>query len=197
MAKLIVKLGPKVMKELFINKPSIKLGRLEDNDIVLEDNLSSRHHCEIIQRDNKYILNDLKSANGTMVNKKKISSYTLQENDEIEIGSYIIVFNEGSSFTVPGSGGSPFGATTRTAAPGAPPMPASEIVKRVTDIDASYQINIKDIFDKGESLSASAMAGMEEGKAGKKFFLLDADGNLVGNGRHQVQVVIGERMGPH
>jgi adenylate cyclase len=179
MAKLIVKLGAKVVREIFINKPSIKIGRLEDNDIVLADNLSSRHHCDIIQRDNKYIANDLKSANGTMVNKKKISSHTLQENDEIQIGSYSIIFNEGSNFVVPGSGGSPFGATTRTAAPGAPPLPGSDIVKRITDIDASYQINIKDIFDKGESLSASAMAGMEEGKAGKKFFLLYQLGKAV------------------
>lgn len=179
MARLIVKMGNKVVKEVFINKPSVKIGRLDDNDIVLADNLSSRHHCEIIQRDNKCIATDLKSANGTMVNKKKITSHTLQENDEIQIGSYSIIFNEGSSFVVPGGPPSAGATTTRTAAPGAPPLPGSDIVKRITDIDASYQINIKDIFDKGESLSASALTGMQEAKEGKKFFLLYQLGKAV------------------
>jgi len=171
-----------VVKDIFLDKPVFRIGRLDDNDLPLPDNLASRHHCEITSKDNKYYLTDLKSANGTQVNKKKISTHPLVNSDEIQIGAYTLIFNEGSSFSIPGSGGtSPFAA-----APGAPPRPApgtafgSDIIKKVTDIDASYQINIKDIFDKGESLAGGSLPGnLQETKEGKKFFLLYQIGKAV------------------
>ncbi|MFH1227778.1 MAG: FHA domain-containing protein [Planctomycetota bacterium] len=184
MGRLIIKLGNRVVKDIFLNKPVFRIGRLDENDLPLADNLASRHHCEIVLKDSKYTLVDLKSANGTLLNKKRVTSCVLADNDEIQIGAYSLVFNEGSSFVIPGS--SPMHPAAAGPAPGAPLKPApgspfgSDIVKKVTDINASYQINIKDIFNKGESLSAAPLPGnLTETKEGKKFFLLYQLGKAV------------------
>ncbi|MDP2989168.1 MAG: FHA domain-containing protein, partial [Kiritimatiellota bacterium] len=103
MAKLIVKSGTKVIKAILLNKPSFRVGRLNDNDLVLPDNMASRYHCKITLHNNKYILTDLQSANGTMVNRKKVITHPLEDNDEIQIDAYTIVFQEGSTFMPSGA----------------------------------------------------------------------------------------------
>lgn len=183
MVKLTVKSGTKVIKTILLNKPSFRVGRLNDNDLVLPDNLASRYHCEITLHNNKYILTDLRSANGTMVNRKKVITHSLEDNDEIQIDAYTIVFQEGSTF-MPSGAPARFGPTP-VPTPGASPLTGAtasgnNIVKHLNDIDASYQINIKDILKKGESLSSSVMAGgLQETKEGKKFFLLYQMGKAV------------------
>jgi pSer/pThr/pTyr-binding forkhead associated (FHA) protein len=47
--------------------PSITVGRTVDNDIVINDNMVSRHHARLGKQANTYILTDLASANGTWV----------------------------------------------------------------------------------------------------------------------------------
>ena len=181
MAQLTVKSVTKVIKTILLNKPSFRIGRLDDNDLVLPDNLASRHHCEITLQNNKYILTDLRSANGTMVNHKKVITHPLEDNDEIQIDAYTMVFREDSTFMPPDA---PAGFKS-VPAPGASSLTnatasCSDIVKHLDDMNASYQINIKDILKKGESLSSSVMAGgLQETKEGKKFFLLYQMGKAV------------------
>ena len=45
---------------------------MEDNDVVLRDDTVSRYHCKIVQEDSGYVLVDLRSTNGTFVNKVRI-----------------------------------------------------------------------------------------------------------------------------
>ena len=49
-------------------------GRGEDCDILLDDGNTSRHHFEFRWEGNHYSIYDLQSANGILVNERKVSS---------------------------------------------------------------------------------------------------------------------------
>lgn len=70
----------------------ITIGRLEDNDVVVNDACASRHHLQIIQHDDgHYSLADFGSTNGTFINGQKISGEVeLNMNDVVRIGNSTI-----------------------------------------------------------------------------------------------------------
>jgi len=70
-----------------IQKANITIGRDTKNDLVLNDNNASAFHAEIIVSSNAFIIKDLESSNGTMVNGAKVSQKSLYLEDEIVIGS--------------------------------------------------------------------------------------------------------------
>lgn len=71
----------------------ISIGRTKDNDVALKDTRVSVFHAEISQKDNgSYLLNDLDSHNGTIVNGTKISDSVLKDGDQIMFGSIKALF---------------------------------------------------------------------------------------------------------
>ncbi len=74
-----------------IEKPRITIGR-SGADLNLNDTESSRNHAAIEIRDTTYMLEDLKSTNGTLVDGQKISGFVeLQNHSEFQIGSTTIM----------------------------------------------------------------------------------------------------------
>lgn len=71
----------------------ITMGRYPNNDVVLEHELVSRHHALIASREDEFILDDLKSSNGTFANDQRIVRYVLQDGDIVKIGPYEITFS--------------------------------------------------------------------------------------------------------
>ena len=70
-----------------------RIGRLADNDVVLEDSKVSRHHAVIIDTGTSFMISDLRSANGVTVTGKRIrGSVTLTDGDRIGIGQHEFVF---------------------------------------------------------------------------------------------------------
>lgn len=65
----------------------ITLGRSEENDVVLTADEVSRHHASIERRGTQTMLIDLKSLNGTWVNRQRIVERPLKHLDEIWFGS--------------------------------------------------------------------------------------------------------------
>jgi ABC transport system ATP-binding/permease protein len=66
---------------------ALRIGRAEDNDIVLSDLVVSRHHAELRHTgDGRYEIVDLGGHNGTFVNGVRISSMVLTEQDIVGIG---------------------------------------------------------------------------------------------------------------
>jgi type II secretory pathway pseudopilin PulG len=63
-----------------------KIGRLESNDIVINDNFISRHHAVIVVHSNNKVEIFESSRNGTRVNGIDIIHTFLKLNDEIVIG---------------------------------------------------------------------------------------------------------------
>jgi hypothetical protein len=75
-------------------KDTVTMGRADSNTICLKDAKVSRQHAQIQQHGKQYIVVDLSSSNGTFVNGEKIEEHVLQNNDEIQIGDYILQFQE-------------------------------------------------------------------------------------------------------
>jgi adenylate cyclase len=68
------------------------LGRHPRNTHQVLDRVVSKEHCHIELIDDRYVLKDLGSLNGTYVNGERVGEHPLQPGDEITIGSTRIVF---------------------------------------------------------------------------------------------------------
>ena len=77
---------------LQIKKEEITIGRSPDNNLILSEKSISRHHAEIKEMKDGYLLTDLGSYNGTKVNEKSIQSVLLKHNDKIKIGLTSLIF---------------------------------------------------------------------------------------------------------
>jgi ABC-type multidrug transport system ATPase subunit/pSer/pThr/pTyr-binding forkhead associated (FHA) protein len=80
------------LDELFKSKSTVTIGRSAENDLVLSHPSISRSHAKIERKgENKFLITDLESMNGTFVNGHQISgSSTIGSNDTIFIGRFQI-----------------------------------------------------------------------------------------------------------
>jgi len=62
------------------------IGRVEENDLVIEHRSVSRSHAKIVREANRYRIVDLKSANGILVNGLEVESHILRPGDVLELG---------------------------------------------------------------------------------------------------------------
>jgi uncharacterized Zn finger protein (UPF0148 family) len=68
------------------------IGRSRANDIQVNDVSVSGQHCRVRPEDGKFVLHDLQSTNGTLVNEKTVTRHVLQEGDVITIGETALQF---------------------------------------------------------------------------------------------------------
>ena len=68
------------------------IGRSPDCEIFLDDVTVSRKHAVLQRRDKTFVIEDLGSLNGTFVNRRRIESGELTDNDELQIGKYRLTF---------------------------------------------------------------------------------------------------------
>ncbi len=79
-------------REVICGEKQIYLGRKPTNDFVLNDDGVSRIHAYISYERHRHILYDAGSLNGTLVNKKPISSCELKDGDKILIGNTTLTY---------------------------------------------------------------------------------------------------------
>jgi hypothetical protein len=85
-AMLLMRQGSGVDQRWPLDRPTLTIGRGPDNDLVFPDREISRHHCRIRREGRQYVLEDLGSKNGTVVNGEAIAGpRVLQDGDEIQI----------------------------------------------------------------------------------------------------------------
>jgi DNA-binding NtrC family response regulator len=80
-------------QEWAFDKEEVRLGSMDDNDIVLRDDTVSRYHCKIVQEDTGYVLVDLRSTNGTFVNKVRVREAFLKPGCTVSVGQTNMRFN--------------------------------------------------------------------------------------------------------
>jgi len=87
--------------KIALDNDPFRIGRSEENDLCIDDELSSREHALIEKVKGKsedspanYVVRDLDSTNGTFVNHDKITTHLLQEDDMIRIGQTFLKFSE-------------------------------------------------------------------------------------------------------
>jgi pSer/pThr/pTyr-binding forkhead associated (FHA) protein len=70
-----------------------RIGRLADNDVVIDDTSVSRHHAVIIDTGTSFVISDLRSANGVYVGEERVrGSTTLSAGDKIGISEHEFTF---------------------------------------------------------------------------------------------------------
>src|SRR2546423_11127970 len=85
------------------DKARIAIGRAPDNDLRFSDGQRrvSSHHAAIVRRGEGFLLQDLGSTNGTMINGRRVITSELNHDDMIEFGAggpllrFAIEYDEG------------------------------------------------------------------------------------------------------
>jgi hypothetical protein len=91
-AELVLIEDGKPGKAYPLSKERVIIGRLSDSDIVLSDPGASRRHAEVRRGRDGYVITDLGSTNGTMVNEGTIGERPLEQGDRITIGRTVLEF---------------------------------------------------------------------------------------------------------
>ena len=97
MPQLICTSGTFVGERLPVDEKGVLVGRRPDADLVLKDGLVSGHHARISLDTEGWIISDLDSANGTLVNDLPVQTVVLTDGDTIAIGEEIFVFQSETS----------------------------------------------------------------------------------------------------
>lgn len=92
MAELIITLTDgRLLRHTLGNRPET-IGRDAGCDIPIDEPSTSRRHARFTPTPKGYIVEDLGSKNGTLVNEEPCTSRTLQNGDQIAIGSVLVEF---------------------------------------------------------------------------------------------------------
>jgi len=79
--------------EYIFDQPTMTLGALEDNDLVLDDDKVSRYHARIYQEGDDFLIEDLKSSAGTWVNRVRVRDAYLKSGATIRLGNTQLRFS--------------------------------------------------------------------------------------------------------
>ena len=80
--------------ELQLEERPLAIGRSNDVDIQLQGEKVSRRHAEVRYWGGDYVIKDLKSRNGTLVNDQRVDVARLEPGDRISIGGNDVFFEE-------------------------------------------------------------------------------------------------------
>ena len=92
-ATLAIRSGGGRAGEVFgVSGERMTIGRSPDAEVFLDDVTVSRNHALLVRRRDGLYVDDLGSLNGTYVNRKRIESTVLEDDDEVQIGKYRLTF---------------------------------------------------------------------------------------------------------
>lgn len=78
-------------REIPLKRPRIVIGRQTDCQVRIPLASVSRQHCELRLEGGRTMLQDLKSRNGTYVNRKRVEKADLSAGDLVGIGPFVFV----------------------------------------------------------------------------------------------------------
>ena len=93
---LIVASGPRRGLHWSLPDGATRVGRDPDDGIFLDDVTVSRHHAEFVVGDNRLLVRDLGSTNGTYVNGSRRDEVELSSGDDVIIGRFHLVVARGA-----------------------------------------------------------------------------------------------------
>ncbi|MEM9586985.1 MAG: GGDEF domain-containing protein [Planctomycetota bacterium] len=77
---------------LLLSDDDVLFGRDPNVDVPLADSSVSRRHAKITRSAAEYVISDLGSTNGTLVNEQETQEHLLKSGDTIRIGSFLFKF---------------------------------------------------------------------------------------------------------
>ena len=78
--------GDRVGEIFELASEPLTFGRRQGNDIVLKDEKCSGRHAQVVLEDGSWVLRDLDSTNGTLMDGRKIDEVGLTANDIFQTG---------------------------------------------------------------------------------------------------------------
>jgi pSer/pThr/pTyr-binding forkhead associated (FHA) protein len=92
---LVVRRGRNAGSRYVLDGELTTAGRHPDSHIFLDDVTVSRRHVEITRDGRDYTVRDVGSLNGTYLNRERVDEAPLRDGDELQIGSFKLVFVHG------------------------------------------------------------------------------------------------------
>ena len=99
MAKLVLSYNGETLREYPLDRETVTIGRMEDNDIHIDNLAVSGKHAKVLTILEDSFIEDLKSTNGTFINGAKISKHALRDGEVIGIGKHELRFVNSSADT--------------------------------------------------------------------------------------------------
>lgn len=90
--RLVCLTGPSKGESYILLGNRIVIGRSEKADIRINDTKASREHAEITKVGPNWVVTDLGSQNGVVVNDKKVTQKQLSETDKLIVGQTVFKF---------------------------------------------------------------------------------------------------------
>ena len=84
--------APPKVQPITLRNAEMVIGRLQDNDVVLDHPQVSAHHARLVAEQGTHLLTDLSSTNHTYINGLQVTSQRLQPRDEIRIGPFRFIY---------------------------------------------------------------------------------------------------------
>jgi pSer/pThr/pTyr-binding forkhead associated (FHA) protein len=76
-------------KQIRLSALATLVGRSSECDLIVRSSAVSKRHCQILLEDDQVWVEDLDSANGTLVNGKKIKRCQLKDSDSLELSGHV------------------------------------------------------------------------------------------------------------
>lgn len=95
MAKVHLKFGQSVLKSFdLLEGVTVKVGRMPDNDIQIDNLAVSGHHCRICWEDDHFVIEDNNSLNGVWIGGKRVPKAQLYHGDVVHVGKHCLGFED-------------------------------------------------------------------------------------------------------
>ncbi len=86
--RLVITSGPREGMEIDLPDEQLTIGRSSESGLVIRDDYTSTHHARLMLWNDEWVVQDLSSTNGTVVNGTKISTPTpVPPNTPVTIGT--------------------------------------------------------------------------------------------------------------
>jgi hypothetical protein len=95
--RLVLSAGDRLLESIALDRPTLSIGRLADNDIALDHLTVSAEHAVVIAGPEGARIRDLRSRNGTLVNGRRIDEHVLEHGDLVEVGIFRLRFVDESA----------------------------------------------------------------------------------------------------
>ena len=85
-----------VIKDLIIEEGTYIVGRSDQADVIINSKDVSRQHAKIVFNGTQFMIEDLGSTNGTLLNGNKVERVKINPGDEIMIGDFVLMIDDGT-----------------------------------------------------------------------------------------------------